>query len=155
MPGAVGNAPLQDKLVTIAKAVQELQEEQATTTLRYMQVQSQLSDKDAQLCEAKTKLHAVTVERDKMSTEISQLRATLKDMMDKEASKKELTDKLKINMRQTAECMVALGYATQPVADAQAELVFSPGAALSNQATPMSQASQASQVSSQDANRPN
>ena len=143
-----------DKLGTIAQAVQALQEEQATTTLRYMQMQSQLTDKEAtlsdmqaQLHEAKKNLQAATSERDKVLTDNSKLRATLQQMIDKEATKKEHTNKLKFLMRQTAECMVALGYATQPVVEASAELVFSPGAALSSQATPMSQASQASQAS--------
>ena len=114
-----------------------------------MQMQSQLSDKEAkladieaQLNEAKNNLHAATSERDKVLTDNSKLRATLQQMIDKEASKQELTDTLKTKMRETAECMVKLGYATQPVADAHAELVFSPGASLSSQATPMSQASQ-------------
>ena len=158
MSGAASSQPVQpvqpvaDKLGTIAQAVQALQEEQATTTLRYMQMQSQLTDKEAkladiqaQLHEAKKNLQAATSERDNLFTDNCKLRATLKDMMDKEASKKELTDKLKINMRQTAECMVALGYATQPVVEASAELVFSPGASLSSQATPMSHASQEGQ----------
>ena len=144
-----------DKLGTIAQAVQALQEEQATTTLRYMQMQSQLTDKEAtlsdmqaQLHEAKKNLQAATSERDKVLADNSKLRATLQQMIDKEASKKEHTNKLKVLMRQTAECMVALGYATQPVpvVEASAELVFSPGAALSSQGTPISQASQASQA---------
>ena len=138
-------------------AVQALQEEQATTTLQYMQMQSQLSDKEAkladmkaQLHEAKKNLHAATSERDKVLEQNSELRAALKEMTDKDASKKELTNQLKLHMRKTAECMVALGYATQPMPEAPAELSFSPGAALSNQATPMSQELQASQA--QEAN---
>ena len=138
-------------------AVQALQEEQATTTLQYMKMQSQLSDKEAkladmkaQLHEAKKNLHATTSERDKVLTDNSKLRATLQQMIDKEASKQELTDTLKSKMRETAECMVALGYATQSVPEASAVLSFSPGAALSNQVTPMSQELQASQA--QDAN---
>ena len=134
--------PAPSKLDTIAQAILELQHEQDANLLRECEVKSRLTNAEVELQQVKAKMHAIKTERDKVLTENRKLRATLKEMMDKEASKKELTDKLKINMRQTAECMVALGYATQPVAEASAELVYSPGAALSIQSTPASQASE-------------
>lgn len=141
--------PAPSKLDTIAQAILELQHEQDANLLRECEVKSKLTNAEVELQQVKAKMHAIKTERDtikterdKVLTENRKLRATLKEMMDKEASKKELTDKLKINMRQTAECMVALGYATQPVPEASAELVYSPGAALSMQSTPASQASE-------------
>ena len=178
LPGAVADAPadaactqqLPNKCEAIMKAVQELQQEQASTTLLQMQLKSQLSDKEEELLQVQRTLHVAKFEREKLLVQNSELRATLQEMQDKEAeniklraslqemttkeaSKTKLTNQLKLHMRQTAETMVALGYATQPMPEAPAELSFSPGAALSNQATPMSQEVQASQASqSQEAN---
>ena len=162
--GAAYTQPLAGNLGAIVQAVHKLQEEQASSTLVHMQLQSQLSDKEEELLQVQRALHAAKFEREKVLVQNSELRATLqekqdkeaeniklraalKEKMDKEASQQKLTDQLMTHMRQTADCMLRLGYAKQPVDSASAELVVSPGAALSNQATPMSQEVQATQAS--------